>query len=281
MKSSTLLIFTLALFFADGTSAKKSYHLNPTQISNFGEAKKYLNKHLDLFDNKTVYCGCSVIATSVRRAGGLEPRKRVLHTDSSQKDPSSEELASPSKLSVDIASCGYKVQSNPKRARRLEWEHVVPAEAFGQSFAEWRVGVPKCARHGKMKKGRKCAETNIEFQKMESDLYNLFPEIGELNGLRSNYSMAQISGPTGRFGGCAVKLLDRKFEPQDSAKGVVARTYMNFENKYPGRRVVSGKNKKLFEAWDKEHPVSDLECRRWRAFEPINGYSHLFASRCK
>jgi deoxyribonuclease-1 len=34
---------------------------------------------------------------------------------------------------VDLASCGYQPKKDPDRAKRLEWEHVVPAEAFGQS----------------------------------------------------------------------------------------------------------------------------------------------------
>ncbi len=99
---------------------------------------------------------------------------------------------------IDPKSCGYQVQGeNEKQALRLEWEHVVPAEAFGQAFKEWREGDPSCVtKTGKPYKGRKCAEHNPEFVAMESDLYNLWPEIGELNRLRSNYSMAEISEPS-------------------------------------------------------------------------------------
>lgn len=215
-------------------------------INDFSQAKKYLHQNLGLYENKTIYCSCN--------ANGKN---------------------------VDLKSCGYKIQKDPKRAARLEWEHVVPAEAFGQSFVEWREGSPKCVKKGKKFKGRKCAETNPEFNKMESDIYNLFPEIGELNGLRSNYSMAALTGSDRDFGGCTVKLQDRKFEPQDASKGIVARTYLNFENRYPGRGVVSEKNRSLFEAWNKMYPVTDLECRRWKKFEKLNGYKHLFAGECK
>lgn len=234
----------MALFLSLSLFAKSSPFV-VAKIKKFSEAKKYLNSHLDLYDSKTIYCSCLVRGKK-----------------------------------IDLKSCGYKIQSDAKRALRLEWEHVVPAEAFGQSFVEWRIGTEVCRKHGRQIKGRKCAEKNSEFAKMESDLYNLFPEIGELNGLRSNYSMAQIAGPVGRFGQCAVKVADRKFEPQDSAKGIVARTYLNFENRYPGRGVVSDKNQKLFEAWDKLWPVTELECRRWKALERINGYPHLFVGRC-
>lgn len=248
----SLLLLSLSLISAEPGWARVSGNrraYEPTSISNFAEAKKYLKKHLDLYEYKTIYCGCTVVGST--------------------------------KFSIDINSCGYKAQKDHKRALRLEWEHVVPAEAFGQSFVEWRIGSSSCIKHGKQQRGRKCAETNPEFAKMESDLYNLFPEDGELNGLRSNYSMAALTGSDRDFAGCKVKLSDRKFEPSDAAKGIVARTYLNFENRYPGHGVVSDKNRKLFEAWDKQWPVSALECRRWTKLESINGYPHLFKERCK
>lgn len=207
----------------------------------FAQAKKLLNKNLELFANKTIYCGCLV-----------------------------------QKRNIDLKSCDYKIQSNPKRAARLEWEHVVPAEAFGQSFSEWRVGAPQC--HGK--KGRKCAKTNLEFSKMEGDVYNLFPEIGELNGLRSNFSMSQLNESDYDFGGCKAKIHDRKFEPMDFAKGIVARTYLHMETTHPGHGIISDKNRKLFEAWDKLYPLTELECQRWKKLEKITATKHALISRC-
>ena len=35
---------------------------------------------------------------------------------------------------------------------------------------------------------------------MEADMYNLFPAIGEVNGLRSNYPMTIIKGEEREFG---------------------------------------------------------------------------------
>src|SRR6266436_9092627 len=63
-------------------------------------------------------------------------------------------------------------------SKRLAWEHVVPAEAFGQSFPEWREGHPACVdSKGKAFKGRNCArKMATQFRYMEADLYNLtFP----------------------------------------------------------------------------------------------------------
>jgi len=67
----------------------------------------------------------------------------------------------------------------------------VPAHAFGQAFKEWRDGAPDCVdSKGRLFKGRNCARKMVKlFRFMEADLFNLQPAIGEVNGLRSHYSM--------------------------------------------------------------------------------------------
>lgn len=188
---------------------------------------------------------------------------------------------------VDFASCGYKPRKKKPSAARLEWEHVVPAEAFGQSFVEWREGASVCRRKGRKYKGRRCAEkASEEFNRMEADLYNLWPEIAELNRLRSNYSMAALGGagknPAARsFGGCQAVLSDRKFEPMDRAKGIVARTYMYMNQAYPGRGIISDKNELLFVAWDTLFPVTDWECRRAEKVKEAQGNENpVLKERC-
>lgn len=225
-----------------------AFALGNVQIPEFNQAKRQINEiHKD--HATTLYCGCKYQGNK-----------------------------------IDLHSCGYEVRSNPRRAIKLEWEHVVPAEAFGNSFKEWRQGDPiRCVKKsGKKFKGRRCAKTNPEFARMEADLYNLWPEIGELNGLRSNYSMAQLPKNAPSFGGCKAKIEDRKFEPMDAAKGIVARTYLYMDQAYPGRGVISGKNEKLFAAWDKLHPVTPWECERAKRIKKVQGNPNpVLAERCK
>lgn len=177
------------------------------------------------------------------------------------------------KKEVDFASCGYKPQKENKRAHRIEWEHVVPAETFGQSFPEWRNGHPDCVDNkGRSFKGRKCAEkVNLEFRDMQADMYNLYPAVGEVNGLRSNYSMAMVPSSNYRFGECKTKIEDRKIEPRPEVRGEIARTYLYMERAYPGHGIVSNKNEKLFQAWDKADPVDEWECERARRIAEIQG----------
>jgi deoxyribonuclease-1 len=186
---------------------------------------------------------------------------------------------------VDLASCGYiPRRKNSNRASRLEWEHVVPAEAFGQSFPEWREGAEHCVRNGKKFRGRRCARSNPDFARMEADLHNIWPEIGELNQLRSNYSMAELGAEAeseGSFGECRVKIEQRKFEPESAAKGRVARAYLYMDQAYPGRGIVSGKNQKLFAAWDRLHPVDAWECERRKRIEQAGGAPNaILKERC-
>ena len=98
--------------------------------------------------------------------------------------------------SIDRKSCGYIPRRESRRSRRIEWEHVVPAENFGRSFVAWRQGHVRCRNSkGKSYKGRRCArKIEKKFRYMEADMYNLYPAIGELNMLRSNYSLYMVPG---------------------------------------------------------------------------------------
>ncbi|MBT6501159.1 MAG: hypothetical protein HOK67_14765, partial [Deltaproteobacteria bacterium] len=202
-----------------------------TKIDSFSKAKRVLTK-LYKQHQITFYCGCKYI-----------------------------------KKTVDHSSCGYKpkrpfYKSGKKnsRAYRIEWEHIVPAHAFGQSFKEWRDGDPKCvSKKGKPFKGRKCAGKNKDFARMEADLYNLVPAIGEVNGNRSNYSMAIIPGEIRAYGRCDVEIEGRKVEPTERIRGNIARTYLYMDSIYPNRGIISKQNRKMFEAWSSADPVDEWE----------------------
>jgi deoxyribonuclease I len=247
--------FLLGLFIGfGGGSAQKVAFAAPDRgnqvIPNFTAAKKQAYR-IHEFWQKTLYCRCAYVGKT-----------------------------------VDWKSCQYVPGPSRARAKRIEMEHVVPAEAFGHSFKEWREGDEKCVRKKRAFKGRKCAEKNAEFSRMEGDLYNLFPEVGEVNQMRSNYSMAEIGtigGLAGQtFGGCKARIYQSKFEPMPFAKGTVARTYSYMEWAYPGRGIISAKNRKLFEAWDRQYPVEQWECERYRKILSIQKNENPFLQeRCQ
>lgn len=172
----------------------------------------------------------------------------------------------------------YSPVKESKRAYRVEWEHVVPAHAFGQSFRAWREGDAACVdSHGKAFKGRRCAEkTSTLFRFMQADMHNLVPAIGELNGLRSNYSFAMLPGEERRFGACDMEIAARKAEPPPEVRGDIARSYFYMDAAYPGRGVISGKNRTLFEVWDRADPVDAWECERQRRVARLQGNGNPF-----
>ena len=175
----------------------------------------------------------------------------------------------------------YSPLKDTSRAYRLEWEHLVPAHAFGQSFAAWREGAPECVdSKGKSFKGRRCAEkVEMLYRYMQSDMHNLVPAIGELNGLRSNYSFALLPGEERRFGVCDMEIAERKAEPPPEVRGDIARSYFYMDMAYPGRGIVSGKNRKLYEAWDRADPVNGWECERQRRIAELQGNENRYVAR--
>lgn len=186
-------------------------------------------------------------------------------------------------FNLDHSRSGFHFRKNEERANRIEWEHIVAAESFGQSFAEWRDGHPDCVdSKGQPYKGRKCAgKVSKLFQLMEADMYNLVPAIGEVNGDRSNYRFDMIQGEKREYGKCNMEIEDRIAEPPDDKFGDIARTYMYMEAAYK-RGVIAQSNIKLFEAWNKMDPVDKWECERARLIEKIQGNKNTILDQaCK
>jgi deoxyribonuclease-1 len=211
---------------------------SPQHPRNFDEAKDILRK---LYPRGVeIYCGCPY---------DLERKNRI-----------------------DAAACGYKGQG--ARSRRIEWEHVVPASAFGQRFSEWKNGHPSCEERGRKKKGRDCARATSEvFARMEADLYNLLPAIGELNAARSNYPFGEVGGEPREFGRCDFEVGHRVVEPRNEIRGDLARIYFYMDARYPGFDIVNKKNEGLLSAWDRDDPMDESERARIQRIGEIQGNS--------
>ena len=69
---------------------------------------------------------------------------------------------------------------------------------------------------------------------------------------------------------------------REEIRGEIARTYMYIDSVYPGRGIISKKNRKLFEAWNKSDPVDEWECERARKIERKQGNRNEIVMRsCK
>ena len=177
---------------------------------------------------------------------------------------------------IDLTGCGMESASMIKRAHRVEWEHMMPAENFGRHFKCWRE--PICLHNEKYFKGRKCCEKiDAEFKLAESELYNLWASVGLVNQARSNYRYSTLPKKNG-FYGCTFEVDSqlRKVEPADRAKGIVARANLFMAKKY--HIHISPSQQKLFEAWNKQFPPTEWE-KIWASkIAEIEGYSNPYIS---
>lgn len=168
-----------------------------------------------------------------------------------------------------LDKCGYQVRKQPRRAGRIEWEHVVPAWQFGHQLQCWQQG-------GR----RNCTRNDDQFRLMEADLHNLTPAVGEVNGDRSNFNFSQWNGLDGvSYGACEmqVNFKQRRAMPPARARGAIARTYLYMAGEYGFS--LSSQQRKLMQAWDKSYPVSEWECERDRRISKVQGNHNPFVAR--
>lgn len=172
----------------------------------------------------------------------------------------------------------FRTPSHNPRMNRIEWEHVVPAENFGRTFSEWTHGADACRGHKQEPfKGRKCAETaSLEYRLMQSDMYNLYPAVGVVNQLRSNYRFVQLPPEAkSTFGSCQMKIARNQVEPPERSRGAIARTHLYMEATYP-RFHMNPQQRRLMQAWDAQYPVDPWECLRAKRIEHLQGNENPF-----
>jgi len=172
---------------------------------------------------------------------------------------------------IDRKSCGYKPRNERtkkgkvnQRARRIEWEHLIPAENFGRQFSCWRDGDPKCvSSKGKKYKGRKCCtKVNKKYRLMQADMHNLFPAVGELNADRSNFRFDFELAQPERYGECQfnVDFKQRRAKVREGIRGVIARDYLYFNQRH--KMKLSKQEMKKYKAWNKQYPADKWEIER-------------------
>lgn len=174
---------------------------------------------------------------------------------------------------VDLASCGYQVRKNTERANRIEWEHVMPAYAFGNQLQCWQKGGRENCK--------KAPDYSEFFNVMEGDMHNLQPAIGEINGDRSNFRFNEFTKRFNQYGQCqfATDFKNRQVQPRNEVKGVIARTYLYMIGRY--QLSISSREKALMKRWDDKFPPQKWECERNEIIREIQGNDNQYiTSKC-
>ena len=111
---------------------------------------------------------------------------------------------------------------------------------------------------------------------MQADMYNLYPSVGAVNAIRSNYNFAELPEDVDFIiDACNFKVLGHKVEPADMCKGEIARTYLYFDSEYPTYSM-SKQSRRMMDAWNVLYPVTPWECTRAKRIEEIQGNPNPF-----
>ncbi len=223
------------------------------QNESFSKSKKQLRK-IYLNNQTTFYCVCS-------------------YNFKNKKDM------------IDATSCGYKPRlpyfksGKPNiRSKRIEWEHVVPAENFGRQFRCWRNGDSSCVNSkGKSYKGRRCCtKVNQNYRIMQADMHNLVPAVGELNADRSNYRFDFELPKATQYGACEFEVLfkERRVRVKKDIRGNIARSYLYMNDQHG--MALSKQEIKKYKAWNKEDPVDAWEQARNLQIQKVQGNLNSF-----
>ena len=213
-------------------------------MNSFSAAKRelpriYWQLEQEFGPQSTVYCGCPIKITG------------------SAKKP---------KWQVDLEPCGYQARKNQKRAQSIEVEHIMPAWEFGHQMQCWQEG------------GRKNCGKIAEFKRMEGDLHNLFPSVGEVNGDRGNFQFVPSGATPTQYGQCemVVDFKRKQAQPPKAAHGVIARAYLYMAQQY-GIRLAQ-QQRRIYEAWNREMPATLWECRRNELIAEVQGNDNPFVT---
>jgi len=238
LKQLILLLLLTTILFSANTSFSKSKK----------QLRKIYKEH-----QTTIYCGCKY---------NYKDKKNM----------------------IDRKSCGYiprnertKKGKVNKRARRIEWEHLIPAENFGRQFSCWRDGNSKCVnKKGKYKGRRCCTKVNRQYKQMQADMHNLFPAVGELNADRKNFRFDFEIGQSGQYGMCEFNVLfkKRRVRIKENLRGVIARDYLYFHQRY--NMQISKKEMKKYTTWNKQYPPNNWEIERNKKIAKKQGNSNEF-----
>lgn len=221
--------------FASPVSAN-DVEITPPQ--NFIEAKAAAVQSIYFDTTNDLYCDCPITWRGVKGSG-----------------------------LIDVEACGYKIREDEIRARRLEWEHVLPISIVGRQYRCWQNG------------GRNnCRDVSVEFNNAEADLHNFLPVVGEVNGDRANFMYGILNETPYQYGSCqsVVNFKARKMMPKEDIRGMVARITLYMYDQYNMR--LSKQDKQLFDTWNKMYPVTEWEKMRNQRTACVMGWGNNYVS---
>lgn len=150
----------------------------------------------------------------------------------------------------------------PSTPLYITWMPIVPLATLASSLPCYRQ--KQCFnKKGKTFGGLRCCQKiDPYFIQMSNDLRNYVPEDPFLTKLRKNYRFEATTPSTSATSGCHfyVDSQRKSVSPSPSARGLVARTYLYYHERY--QLPLTEDEKKMFMQWHQTYPLSEWEAIR-------------------
>ncbi len=182
---------------------------------------------------------------------------------------------------ANLKKCGYVTRGNTERAYRIEAEHIMPAHRFGGKRACWLEG-----------RRQNCRDNDPYYLKMEADLHNLYPAVGEVNADRSNFHFVEsmnIKNPgKGKnnyytnlilgYGKCDILINPTRHlvVPPERSRGIIARAYLYMSDTYNIK--LRDDERARFESWNNRYPPDKNECLRNALIRKVQGNDNPYVT---
>ncbi|HIP81381.1 MAG TPA: endonuclease I [Leucothrix mucor] len=187
---------------------------------------------------------------------------------------------------------------NYSKALRLFWgkvyrdggKTIYSLQEFGPSKPEWinvehifpmAWVVRDLVKQKKCVDRRDCRKKSKRFNRIESDLHNLYPSRRDLNMLRGSYRFGNIKGELRLFGGYDFEINPqaRLIEPTPASQGEVARSMFYMADAYDLKIFTKQSNTLAY--WNKVDQPSNEEKRRNDLIEELQGTRNHFIDHPK
>lgn len=121
---------------------------------------------------------------------------------------------------------------------------------------------------------RSCLRNNETYQKIASDLHNMFPVRSTFEMSRGGDRYGEV-GPGASEGECGERTTYRNLEPPDHAKGPVARAMLYMHATY---ELTLRGDMATLQAWNRQFPPTEEEVRRNQIIRELQGNANPFIS---
>ena len=156
--------------------------------------------------------------------------------------------------------CARRFGSN--KGRGINIEHVFPMG--------WVANKIGCRDR------KQCRRNSSLFNRIESDMHNLYPARQKINQARSSYAYAMLPGEKRHFGHCDFEIDEhkRRIEPRPVSRGNIARAMFYMHYTYDLK--IFKRQGELLKRWHQADPPDAEERRRNGVIETIQGRRNRF-----